>query len=120
MVDKPRFVLTRYAAKNIRAISQYSKENWSEVTAKSYIKDFYTEFAKIAQSPDRGKSLSYRSHPFLLCSVGSHFAVYDVVENSIVIVAVLHQQQDIETLIRDMTPRFLQDVTTVRQRWLKN
>jgi toxin ParE1/3/4 len=116
----PAFYLTKRADVELSQIYEYSVENWGQRSAEKYIADFYKEFAKIAQSPDRGKSLSYRSHPFLLCSVGSHFAVYDVVESSIVIVAVLHQQQDIETVIRDMTPRFLQEVTTVRQRWLKN
>lgn len=115
---KPSFYLTRHAATDLRRIYRYSSDKWGETAADRYMGCLYEAFAKIARQPQLGDTRKHRTAPFLLYPAGKHFIVYDRLPKGVVIVTVLHQVQNIERILSEMSAAFLEQVTALRFRLL--
>lgn len=114
MSKLPTFHLTRRAALDLRDIYNRSRQEWSETTANRYIADLYAAMSKAATNPDDGLLRKHRATPFLMISARQHFVVYIRIPQGITILTLLHQVRDIEGLIADLSPSFLQEVEKLK------
>jgi len=110
MSKSPVFHLTRRAALDLRNIYNHSQREWGETTADSYMADLYAVMSKAAANPDSGILRQHRAAPFLMLPARQHFVIYDRIPQGIAILTLLHQVRDIESLIANLSPTFLQEV----------
>lgn len=114
-MSRIRFHLTRRAALDLRDIHQRSRERWGEKTARDYIDKLYAVMGSLKADDSRAKQREKRSLPFCMVPAESHFIVYEMIGNAPVIITILHQRRDIESIIRDFTPAFLAEIAALRQ-----
>lgn len=114
MTARAVFHLTRRAALDLKGIHRRSVAEWGEETASRYMSDLYAGMGRAASDPELGRLRAHRSAPFLMVAARNHFIVYDVFGDGIVILTVLHQARDVETLIAEMSPAFLQAIDWLR------
>ena len=114
MSESPVFHLTRRAVLDLRNIYNHSLREWGEATADSYMADLYAVMSKAAANPDSGLLRQHRTAPFLMVPARQHFVVYDRSPQGITILTILHQVRDIEGLIADLSPTFLQEVEKLK------
>lgn len=105
-----RYFLTARALQNIADIKHYSLQEFGEKTTKTYLDRLQQGFQKIAKNPEIGRLRHLRSAPFFMAPVEKHFVIYDIGENGIFIVAVLHQRQDIESIITKFADKLAEDI----------
>jgi toxin ParE1/3/4 len=110
----PSFYLTRRAANDLRAIHSRSCREWGEDTAARYVNDMYLAMHKIAHNPKMGLVHKQRAMPFMIVAVRKHFIVYDCISTGIIILTVVHQMRDIETIIASLTSSFLAEIANLR------
>lgn len=108
------FHLTRRAALDLRDIYDRSLREWGEATANRYVADIYAAMSKAAANPDAGLLRKHRATPFLMVPARQHFVVYDRIPQGIAILTLLHQVRDIEILIANLSPFFLQEVEKLK------
>ena len=109
------FLLTRNAALDLRRIHTRSRREWGEDVADQYIADLYAAMGVAAASPEKGRLRQFRSAPFLMIPARRHFVIYDLVPQGIAVLAIQHQVRDIETLIAELTPAFMTEVTRLKR-----
>jgi toxin ParE1/3/4 len=113
-MSRPTFRLTRRAARDLRDIHARSVKQWGEVTAHRYLDDLYAAMARAAAQPDIGRLRQQRTAPFLMVPARRHFVVCDRIPEGIVILTILHQVRDIESLITNLAPAFLAEIEALK------
>jgi plasmid stabilization system protein ParE len=63
-MTKARFQLTRRAALDLRDIHEYSRTQWGEKAARSYIDSLYAAMGKLNVDAAKGKRRESRAMPF--------------------------------------------------------
>lgn len=114
MSKSPAFHLTRRAALDLRDIYDRSRREWGDATANRYMADIYAAMSKAAANPDAGLLRKHRAAPFLMVPARQHFVVYDRIPQGIAVLTLLHQVRDIESLITNLSPSFLQEVEKLK------
>lgn len=114
MSRSPAFHLTRRAALDLRDIYDHSRREWGEEIAHRYITDIYAAMSRAAAHPDVGLLRQHRAAPFLMVPARQHFVVYDRIPQGIAILTLLHQVRDIESLIANLSPAFLQEIEKLK------
>ena len=114
-MTKTTFHLTRRAATDLRDIYDHSKDQWGEKTARAYIDSLYATIGNLKQNDPRAKQREGRSLPFSMVPAEKHFIVYEIINKTPVIITLLHQRRDIESIIRDFTPEFLSEISALRK-----
>ena len=114
-MTKPAFYLTRQAARTLRDIYARSEEIWGQSRAESYIAEIYAAMNNAAMGPDVGKLRQARSAPFFMNPARKHFIVYDRFAKGVVILTLLHQRRDIETLIAEMETSFFAEIEAIKK-----
>lgn len=115
-MTKSSFYLTRQAARTLRDIHARSEEMWGQSRAESYIAELYATMSKAAETPNLGKMRKARSAPFFMMPAGKHFIVYDLFPKGVIILALLHQRRNIETLIAEMEPSFFVEIEAIKKK----
>lgn len=94
----PRFILTKKAKADLKAIGRYTKETWGPEQRNRYLTMLDNRFHDLAAHPLKGRDCSdirpgYRKH-----GVGKHIVFYRQSEtDDIEIVRVLHERMDVES-----------------------
>lgn len=114
-MTKPRFHLTRRAALDLHDIHDRSRDQWGEKTARGYIAKLYAAMSGLKADDDRAQQREKRSLPFSMIPAEKHFIVYEIIDKVPVVITLLHQRRDIESIIRDFTPDFLSEVSALRK-----
>ena len=114
------FYLTRRAALDLRDIYDRSRREWGEATASRYIADIYASMSKAAVNPDAGLLRKHRSAPFLMVPARKHFVVYDRIADGIAVLAVMYQVRDIESLISNLSPSFIEEIEKLKENKTKS
>lgn len=114
MIKSPEFHLTRRAALDLRDIYERSQREWGDARADLYLADLYEVMRKAASNPDSGLLRQHRAAPFLMLPARQHFIVYDRLPQGIVILSILHQVRDVESLLASMSSSFKQEVETIK------
>lgn len=116
MSQPPLFHLTRRAALDLRDIHAHSVKQWGAETAQAYIDALYAAMARAAARPEIGLLRQHRAAPFLMIAARRHFIVYDEIPTGIVILCLMHQVRDAESLIASLTPAFLAEVERLKSK----
>jgi toxin ParE1/3/4 len=93
-MDRLGLRITEPARRDLVQILGLSAQAWGDDQADRYEADLYEAFDLVRQFPDLGTE---RPHLFLgsrAYPVGSHAVYYQIIEQDIVIVRILHQRQD--------------------------
>ena len=110
------YYLTRRAASDLREIYQYSVDTWEEVVADTYMDTLFFSLQRIASNPDIGKKRQKRAAPYLMAPVAKHFAVYESIENGIIVVTILHGRRDIEGILNKISRELAKEVEQIKQK----
>ncbi len=90
------YTVSPLARRDLKEAWIYSKGRWGRSRADRYIGDLAAVMSRIADNPLLGQDCDdvrpgYRRHP-----AGSHMVFYELRDNMLVIIRVLHQQMNVE------------------------
>lgn len=108
------FHLTRRAILDLKNIYVYSVENWGEQIAEKYLDGIYEVFFSLVENPDAGNIWQKRAFPFRMVAAGKHFAVYELHNNQIIILTVLHGNQNIEIILNREKQRLIDEIESIK------
>jgi len=108
------FHLTRRAILDLKSIYIYSVKNWGEEIAEKYLDEIYEVFLSLVENPDAGKIWKKRAFPFRMVPAGKHFAVYGLHKNQIVIITVLHGNQNIENILHQEMQSLIDEIESIK------
>lgn len=108
------FYLTKRALQNLEEIYNYSLENWGENKADEYLSLIYNNFNKIANNANLGELRKKRSTPFLMFPSGKHYIVYEPFKDGIIIITVLHQVRNIESIVQEFGSSFYNEIEELK------
>ena len=114
-MTKPSFWLTRRAARDLRDIHDHSLKQWGEKTARGYIDKLYAAMGGL-KVDDHSSRREQSALPFKIIAAEKHFIVYEIAEGVPVVLTLLHQRRDIESILGDLTPDFLAEVAALRKK----
>lgn len=87
-----RLIFTEQAKQDLLGIRQYTLKNWGNVQAQTYIVELRTALRHLLKHPllgiDRSEELGTKIYSF---PQGSHTIYYQLVQNDLIILAILHQ-----------------------------
>lgn len=106
--------LSRRAFDDLETILAYSAEHWGCRVAEAYLDELYGALQQIAIDPDRGAVRRHRSHPYLMASIGKHFAIYDLADDGIIVATILHGRRDVERIIAQLSDALAMEVQIIR------
>lgn len=91
----PRLTLkiTPQADADIEEIWLYSAETWSVAQADSYLANFYAKFQTLTEMPQIGREYPNISPPIRIYPIGRHFVIYQIEDDLLNIIRVLHQRR---------------------------
>jgi len=113
------YFITRRAASDLQEIYGHSVEKWGESVGDDYLETIYRVFAQLAGNPELGKLRQKRSSPFLIYPSGKHFVIYDTFPQGIIILTLLHQVRKIESIIENLGPSFIYEITFLKKQFHK-
>jgi toxin ParE1/3/4 len=92
---KPYTVAPR-ARRDLQEVWIYSRGRWGRARADGYIRDLTIAMQRIGENPQLGEACDhvrpgYRRHP-----AGSHVLFYQIRDDAVVVIRVLHQQMNVE------------------------
>jgi len=108
------YYLTRRAFLDIQTIYDYTLKNWSESKADEYVSKFYEDFKKVANNVNLGKLRKERSEPFLIYPSGKHYIIYETYKDGIIVITILHQMRNIETIIQEFGSTFYNEIEELK------
>lgn len=88
------YKLSRAAAKDLRAISQYTVQSFGVKQAKIYGDSFEQCFLTLSENPFIGRDVSHIRPSFRRFEHESHLIYYLLRDNGLYIVRVLHNRQN--------------------------
>ncbi|CAN7245353.1 type II toxin-antitoxin system RelE/ParE family toxin [Aminobacter sp. LjRoot7] len=88
-----RLIFSPAAEADLGQIWRYTAETWNPDQADEYIMQIHSSCTELATG--QGRSLADIRAGYLKLSIGSHFIVYRIVEETIDVVRILHQRMDI-------------------------
>jgi toxin ParE1/3/4 len=91
----PRFILATKVRADLAGIWRYSELNWGDNQAQHYIRDIWSTFEKIAESPKRGRRCDEAGPDHFKMIAGSHIVIYHMIGEDVGIVRILHQAMDL-------------------------
>lgn len=100
--------LSERAAQDIADIYAYSLARWGEDKADEYVGGIYHVLEKLTAHPGRNTSRDKRSAPFRMIAAQQHFVLYEMLGDEIVVLAIMHQAQNVEKHVAKLTPVFKQ------------
>ncbi len=110
-----RYRLARRAVADLRAIHQRSLIEWGILQADRYLEDIYATIMRLAASPDRDTSRNRRAAPFRMVPAEKHFLIYEQVDDVVAILAVLHQRQNVEKAIAELTDEARRGIAAIKR-----
>ncbi|MCH8311396.1 MAG: type II toxin-antitoxin system RelE/ParE family toxin [Nitrospinae bacterium] len=113
------YFITRRAALDLQDIYGHSVEKWGERVADEYLETVYGVFELVAKNPELGKLRRKRSGPFLMYPARKHFVIYDTLPEGIIILTLLHQMRKIESIIENLGPSFISEITFLKKQFHK-
>jgi toxin ParE1/3/4 len=85
------------ARADLKSIWHYSRQQWGEEQAETYLRDIERTIGKIAENPEIGFSCSYVRNGYRQYSVKRHMIFYKILSDRISVVRVLHERMDYKT-----------------------
>ncbi|HWI86796.1 MAG TPA: type II toxin-antitoxin system RelE/ParE family toxin [Sphingomonas sp.] len=90
-----RLIISALASDDLSAIAEFGTERWGEDAARNYARTIHSKLAQLTNYPNMG--MADEHHPgFRRLITGSHIAFYELRDDVILIVRVLHGSQEFE------------------------
>ena len=84
------------AKQDLLDIFVYTSENWGLKKAEKYIENMYVRFEWLTVNPNLGIKRTDVKEGYRCYFEGSHSIFYLIIDNSIKIIGVLHQNEDVK------------------------
>ncbi|WP_300543197.1 type II toxin-antitoxin system RelE/ParE family toxin [Maricaulis sp.] len=88
-----RLVLTARARAEYKAIRAYSLREYGTAQASRYRQQFVEAFERLLEFPELGKAAEHIASGARQMPVGRHVVYYQLAQEEMVIVAILHERQ---------------------------
>jgi len=85
-----KFILTDEAVTNINNIRDYTRTRWSKQQVKQYLDSLHQSLNQLAENPLMD-ILRFKEEDIYSFPISSHTIYYTIHEDSIVVLAILHQ-----------------------------
>jgi toxin ParE1/3/4 len=95
------FVISKKAVSDLEEIWFYTFEKWSKEQADRYYNLIFNEINYICKNVNAGKSMEHVRKGYRATKVKSHLIFYKIVNDTIEIIRILHEQMDIEDRLND-------------------
>jgi toxin ParE1/3/4 len=95
------FVISKKAVSDLEEIWFYTFEKWSKEQADRYYNLIFNEINYICKNVSAGKSMEHVRKGYRATKVKSHLIFYKIVNDTIEIIRILHEQMDIENRLND-------------------
>jgi len=95
------FVISKKAVSDLEEIWFYTFEKWSKQQADRYYNLIFNEINYIRKNVSTGKSMEHVRKGYRATKVKSHLIFYKIVNDTIEIIRILHEQMDIENRLND-------------------
>src|SRR5690349_20958857 len=100
-MKKLPYVITTKAMIDLEQIWLYTAERWSIGQADRYYNLIFDEINFICRNSSAGKSMEHIRKGYRASKVKSHLIFYRVVNKTIQVIRILHEQMDIENRLSD-------------------
>jgi toxin ParE1/3/4 len=90
-----RYRITPRAAEDLNAIGRYTGKTWGKTLRDRYLRAMDRCFAKLAENPQMGRPRPDIKDGFYSYPQGSHVIFYQIHDEGIDILGVLHQRMDV-------------------------
>ncbi|SHE23285.1 type II toxin-antitoxin system RelE/ParE family toxin [methanotrophic endosymbiont of Bathymodiolus puteoserpentis (Logatchev)] len=101
MSVNPSYTLRLKAQGDLESIWQYSFTTWGSAQADHYLRALVTRFEWLADNPLLGKPRDDIKSGYRCFPEGQHLVFYKITQQQIDIIGVVHQSQDIITLLKN-------------------
>ena len=88
----PKFIVSRSAQNDLRAIARYTTEQWGAEQAKKYAAGLQTCFQTLAENPRMGRTCDWIGNGLHRHELGRHVIFYRLAPAGIRVVRILHRQ----------------------------
>jgi toxin ParE1/3/4 len=95
------FVISKKAVSDLEEIWFYTFEKWLKEQADRYYNLIFNEINYISKNVSAGKSMEHVRKGYRATKVKSHLIFYKIVNDTIEIIRILHEQMDIENRLND-------------------
>ncbi|MES9828408.1 MAG: type II toxin-antitoxin system RelE/ParE family toxin [Candidatus Thiodiazotropha sp.] len=95
------FFLTSAARADLKSIAIYTQKTWGSSQRRSYIKDMDMTFHFLSENPLSGTPCDYITSGLRKHNHKSHTIFYEVDEQSISIIRILHKSMDVEANLQN-------------------
>jgi toxin ParE1/3/4 len=95
------FFISKKAVSDLEEIWLYTVEKWSIEQADRYYNLIFNEISYICKNTRAGKSMEHVRKGYRSTKVKSHLIFYKIVNDTIEIIRILHEQMDIENRLND-------------------
>lgn len=95
------FFISKKAVSDLEEIWLYTVEKWSIELADRYYNLIFDEINYICKNIYAGKSMEHVRKGYRASKVKSHLIFYRVINNTIEVIRILHEQMDIENILND-------------------
>ena len=95
------FVISKKAVSDLQEIWLYTVETGSVEQADRYYNLIFDEINYICKNSTAGKSMEHVRNGYRASKVKSHLIFYRLLDNTIEVIRILHEQMDIENRLND-------------------
>ncbi len=95
------FVISKKAVSDLEEIWLYTFEKWSKEQADRYYNLIFNEINYICKNVSAGKPMEHVRKGYRATKVKSHLIFYKIVNDTIEIIRILHEQMDVENRLND-------------------
>lgn len=108
-IDEPvvEVFLTERALSDIATIRDYSRETWGEVVAENYLNEIDASLARIERFPHLLRQEPEFASRLLFYRTGKHLLVCDRIDDTVILLTVLHASLDLPRRIGDFEPNLI-------------
>lgn len=87
--------LTPAAQRDLSSIWDYTREQWGEHQAETYVLEIRNAIERIAERPDRGQAVDEIRAGYRRYAIGRHLIYFIVRRDGVDVIRVLHQRMDL-------------------------
>lgn len=96
-----KLIIRPAARREITDIWLYTANRWGVAQADAYVRQIETVIARAQELPDIGSAVYGLPSAYRKMKSGSHRIVYRCIDNTLIVVRILHEREDVPDEIED-------------------
>ena len=97
----PSFTVSKAANTDIRRIARYTQDTWGKDQRRRYLEGLNEKFEILAEMPELAAERCDFRPPVRIHHYEKHLIIYVIIDSEILIVRVLHQNQNVSAQLAD-------------------